>query len=169
MPISQVNAETVKQWLDNGEAVLIDVREPGEHAAQHIDGAMLHPLGKVCCDELPDTAGKKVVLHCARGKRSAMACQKLLAEDDSLQLYNLEGGISAWGAQGLPVNSNGKRLLPLDRQVQLTIGVILVIASLMGYDGTPSGWFTLTGLVGIGLTIAGLVTMSRQAKTVGDG
>ena len=41
MEPKSVEAKTLKAWLASGEAVLVDVREPGEHAAEHIAGAAL--------------------------------------------------------------------------------------------------------------------------------
>jgi len=79
----------------------------------------------------------------------------LLAEDPSLDIYNLEGGIEAWNAAGLTVASSGKAFLPLDRQVQLTIGLLLIAGSVLGTLFSPA-WFFLTGLIGVGLTVAGL-------------
>ena len=102
MTIRPVDAPTLKRWLDSGEACLIDVREPAEHAAEQIAGAKLIPLGGVCAARLPANAGKKLVVHCLRGGRGATACEKLLAEDPTLDLYNLEGGIEAWRSLGYP-------------------------------------------------------------------
>lgn len=103
MIIKSVNAETLKLWMDNNEAVLIDVREPVEHNEEKIVGASLIPLAIVTKARLPENAGKKIVIHCRSGKRSAMACEKLLIEDITLDLYNLEGGILAWRQAGLPI------------------------------------------------------------------
>jgi rhodanese-related sulfurtransferase len=119
--IQTVNAVTLKNWLDRGEAVLVDVREPAEYAAEHIKGATLLPLSAVGRNTLPEHRGKKLAIHCMKGGRGGAACQKLLAEAPDTELYNLEGGITAWKAAGLPVESSGKKILPLDRQVQLTV------------------------------------------------
>ena len=34
--LQEINAVTLKKWLDKKEALLIDVREPSEFAAEHI-------------------------------------------------------------------------------------------------------------------------------------
>lgn len=155
MPIKTVDANTLKRWIDSGEAVVVDVREPAEHAAENIEGATLLPLGRISKSQLPEKKGKKLVIHCRSGKRSTSACEKLLAEDPNLELYNLEGGISAWSGAGHNVQSSGKFFLPLDRQVQLTIGLAVLISSLLTYFVNPL--FTiLTGFFGAGLTFAGL-------------
>lgn len=155
MPLRTIDANTLKTWLDSGEAVLVDVREPGEHGAQRIPGAFHLPLGKVCKSALPDATRKKLVIHCKAGKRGGMACEKLLAEDPNLELYNLEGGLDAWAQAGHEVASSGKFFLPLDRQVQLTIGIGVVTGSVLGYFVNPA-WFLLSGFFGLGLINAGL-------------
>ena len=155
MSVRHVDAATLKHWLDASEAVLVDVREPAEHAAENIAGAVLLPLGGVHVAALPQAGGKKLVLHCGSGKRSMAACEKLLAENAQLELYNLQGGISAWGAAGQDVKRSGQFFLPLDRQVQLTIGVLLVLISGLGALFSPM-WFLFTGLMGAGLMLAGL-------------
>lgn len=155
MPMKTVDSATLKRWIESGEAVVVDVREPAEHAAEKIEGAKLVPLSTVNKSALPHAQGKKLVIHCRSGKRSISACEKLLTEDPNLEVYNLEGGISAWGAAGHQVATSGKFFLPLDRQVQLTIGLMLLTGSVLGYLFTPA-WFFLTGFIGAGLTVAGL-------------
>ncbi len=100
MTVKNIDAKTLKKWLENNEAIVVDVREPAEHEAEKISGSNLLPLAKVCKSSLPKYENKKLVLHCRSGKRSASACQKLLGEDSNLEIYNLEGGISAWSAEG---------------------------------------------------------------------
>ena len=102
MPIKPVDAPTLKRWLEQGEACLIDVREPAEHAAEYIDGACLVPVGDVSLRQLPPAQGKKLVVHCLKGGRGMTACGKLLAENPNLEIYNLEGGIAAWRSCGYP-------------------------------------------------------------------
>lgn len=155
MTTKLTTAQTLKLWLDKHEAILIDVREPTEHDAQRIPGARLLPLGTVSAAALPaECANKKLVVHCGGGGRANTACQKLLAENPALELYNLEGGIRAWVAAGLPVISGERSVLPLERQVQLTLGILLLAASLLAYALSPA-FLLLTGAIGAGLTFAG--------------
>lgn len=155
MPIHSIDAKTLKQWLDRGEAVVIDVREPAEHEAEHIQGAGLLPLSMFDATQLPCLDGKKLVVHCRSGGRSSSACAKILAENPSFEIYNLEGGISAWNAAGFDVNTTARRILPLDRQVQLTLGLILLASNALGFLVSPY-WYVLTAFIGLGLTFAGL-------------
>lgn len=155
MTIKNINAPTLKKWLVNNEAILIDVREPAEHKTANIPGATLKPGGSVCCGDIPNT-GKKVVIHCQKGARSRNACQKLIAENNAIEVYNLEGGIEAWQQAGLPIETRGATVLPLDRQVQLTIGLGVLVFGLLGYFMHPvfsmAAAFFGAGLINAGLT-----------------
>lgn len=154
MSIKTVDAKTLKEWLDKGDVVLVDVREPAEHHAEAINGAKLVPLSKVAKCTLPQCENKKLVIHCKKGGRGSSACEKLLAEDPSLEVYNLEGGINAWEAAGLPIKTSGKKFLPLDRQVQLTIGLSVLIGSALTYFVHPL-FVIIPAFFGAGLTFAG--------------
>lgn len=155
MPIQTIDTTTAKTWQDQGEAIIIDVREPGEHSAMSIPGALLLPLKKVCKAALPDTGGKKIVMHCKTGSRTNSACKKLLAEDPNLEIYELGGGIDAWNQANYEVNTSGKLFLPIDQQVQLTIGMVVVLSVVLGYLIHP-GFLLLAVFFGLGLVNAGL-------------
>ena len=155
MTIKNIDAKTLKKWLENDEAVIVDVREPAEHASKNISSAKLLPLGQINLDSIPDHEGKKLVLHCHSGKRSASACAKLLQEDPDLEIYNLEGGICAWSDSGCQTKDSGKFFLPLDRQVQIIIGLGVLTGSILGYFASEK-FFLLSGFFGAGLIFAGL-------------
>ena len=162
MSVQNIDVATAKQWLDKNEAILIDVREPAEHAAQKIPDAELHPVSSICCSGIPQT-DKKILIHCQKGMRGSNACQKLMAENESLEVYNIEGGIEAWQQAGFAVESSGKKMLPLDRQVQLTIGLSVLTFGLLGYFANPA--FALgAAFFGAGLTNAGLTGWCGLAK-----
>lgn len=156
MTIQNVNSSTLKKWLENGEAVLVDVRQPAENASAKISGSKLIPLDQICENVIPKLDGKKLVIHCQGGKRSMSACQKLKSQGCDFEIYNLEGGIAAWEKDGNEIEkSSGKKILPLDQQVQLTIGLGVLIGSLLGYFVDPAFCF-LAAFFGAGLTFAGL-------------
>lgn len=168
MQLNTIDAPTLKKWLDNGEAILIDVREPAEHKTSHIPGATLKPSGLLSASDLA-VQGKKVVLHCQRGSRGTNTCQRLLEESstsDALELYNLEGGIEAWKQAGLPIGEKGGSTLPLDRQVQLTIGTFVLFFSLLAYFVSPK-FLMATAFIGLGLINAGLTGWCGLARLMG--
>lgn len=96
----EVDPQTLSEMSRRGEAVIIDVRMPEEYAFERIPGALLMPLATFEPDALP-TGGKRVILHCAAGRRSAMAAGKLL-ERGAPEAWHLKGGLAAWKADGLP-------------------------------------------------------------------
>lgn len=103
--MKNIDAKTAQTWLELNQAIIVDVREPDEHAAMHIKGATLIPLASVTKEALPPLEDRKLIMHCHFGKRSSMACRHLLEAHPELDVYNLEGGIDAWIKAGLPVES----------------------------------------------------------------
>lgn len=160
--IQTVDPATLARWLERGEAVLVDVREPGEYGASHIPGSRLVPLGAVSDSRLPEHEGRRLVIHCQKGGRGNAACEKLLQENPALEVYNLSGGIEAWGAAGLPVQGRGG-VLPLDRQVQLTIGLGLLAATALAWWVHPA-FVLAAGFFGAGLTLAGATGFCGLAR-----
>jgi rhodanese-related sulfurtransferase len=101
--IPQTSPADLRDALARGEVVLIDVREPQEYAAERIPGALLYPLSTFDASAIaPVVAGRKVVMQCAGGVRSMRAAQALAGVGAS-RIENLDGGINAWKAQGLPL------------------------------------------------------------------
>jgi adenylyltransferase/sulfurtransferase len=95
---SETAAAAVKGALDRGEdLLLLDVREPAEYETARIEGARLLPLGQLEArlSELEEWRGRRVVVHCHHGVRSARACGILQAHGFD-KVENLAGGIEAW-------------------------------------------------------------------------
>lgn len=94
-----VEAATVHDWLADDQVVLVDVRETSEYDQEHIPGAMLLPMSAFDPELFPTVPGKKVVLHCAVGKRSEAAGKMLLKEGYD-GVIHMTGGIQAWKEAG---------------------------------------------------------------------
>ncbi len=78
--------------------LLIDVREPDEHAAARIEGSRLIPL-KTLPDELASLpADREIFVHCKSGGRSAKAVQ-LLLDHGFTRVRNVAGGMDSWLAE----------------------------------------------------------------------
>lgn len=136
-------------------ALLIDVREPGEFAREHIPGAQLHPLSTLK-QQRPDTAKAEVVVFmCQSGMRTNAAAANLKISTDC-DAYILEGGLSGWKQAGLPTETNDavKAPLSLVRQVLIVAGSAAAIGFALGVMVDPA-WHALSGLVGAGLAFAG--------------
>lgn len=84
------------------KAIILDVREQHEWKEQHIAGAIHIPLDQVesRLTELEQYKGSNIVVQCRSGKRSAKAASSLQAAGFT-KVFNLSGGIIAWGEEGL--------------------------------------------------------------------
>ena len=132
--VKTVDPRTLQGWLTAGDAVLVDVREPGMHAAERIAGARSIPLATLTADRVEARPGQRLVFQCEVGVASAKAARQV-AEAGRSEVYNLGGGIAAWKQAGLPVTSDPGAPLPLFRQVQLVAGSLVVLGVVLGRGG----------------------------------
>jgi rhodanese-related sulfurtransferase len=104
-PAHELTAAQVKEALDKGDVVLVDVREPYEWEAGRIPGARHIELERLAsrAEEVP--ADRPVVFQCRLGVRSAMAMQVFRAS--GWDAYHMRGGIQAWVDEGLPLEPDG--------------------------------------------------------------
>ncbi len=102
---TEVPPETVNQWLGDGDAVLVDVREAEELAQARLDGAIHLPMSAFDPDKVPTDTGKKVVFICALGQRSEQIGMYVVAEGILAEAYNMAGGLEAWAEAGLPLET----------------------------------------------------------------
>lgn len=98
--IAEVEAEDLRQDSAAGEVILVDVREDEEFAEEHIPGALHLPLSRLDPITLHFAAnGRRVVLHCLSGGRSAKA-GACLRSAGHMDIAHLRGGLLAWKAAG---------------------------------------------------------------------
>ena len=96
--MEEVSAADVQAARERGdEFLLLDVREQPEWDMARIEGARLAPLSEfeARLAELEEWRGRRIVVHCHHGGRSARACQ-ILSEQGFSNVANLAGGIEAW-------------------------------------------------------------------------
>lgn len=148
----QIKPETLKEWLAADQAFLIDVREPDEYRYEHIEGAVNIPLSTIDGSVAFEKTGKKTVIQCASGNRSMQACSKIASTS---ALYNLSGGLSAWKTAGFPIAKEKTAILPLQRQVQITVGAGVLGSVILGAFLHPA-FLLIAGFMGAGLLNAGL-------------
>jgi rhodanese-related sulfurtransferase len=146
----------VKRWLDSGEAILIDVREPAEHRGRRIEPARLEPFSRFEPARLCENADGdcRIVLHCKSGTRSKQAAEQL-ARAGLGEVWCLEGGIDAWQAAGLDVVAEGREPLDILRQVQIAVGACVLAGAILAAVHSP-WWLILPAFFGAGLLVAGL-------------
>ncbi len=102
---SEIPPQTVHQWLGDGEAVLVDVREAEELAQARLEGAVHVPMSAFDPALIPTDTGKKVVFICALGQRSEQVGMYVVAEGILAEAYNMAGGLEAWAEAGLPLET----------------------------------------------------------------
>lgn len=105
-PLHEFTAHEMQAGINsNVDAVVLDVREPGEYAMGHITGARLLPLREIVNagdDELAIPHDAPVFVVCRAGRRSTHAIN-ILRERGFDDLRHLKGGMLAWEAAGLPI------------------------------------------------------------------
>jgi len=95
--VPQIRPDDLKKLLDAGEpVVLVDVRQPEEHAFCALSGSVLIPLGELPArvNELDPSAGM-VVVYCHHGVRS-LSGAAILAQAGFEHVASLAGGIDLW-------------------------------------------------------------------------
>lgn len=101
MQLKSIDPVSLKKRLDEGGAVLIDIREPTEYAKEHIEGARLAPLSRFSTEDFGALRDKTAVFYCRSGGRTGSNA-RLLTSKGFRDVYHLSGGITAWKAAGLP-------------------------------------------------------------------
>lgn len=98
-PVKSLTPTQVRQMGDT--VTLVDVRENAEWAAGHIAGAIHIPLGRLRQEIELIPSDKPVVFYCQAGGRSSQAIAIARAAGQPYDTH-MDGGISAWRAQGFP-------------------------------------------------------------------
>ena len=96
--IAQISPRELDAWRKDPARpapVLVDVREPWEHAICTIEGSQLVPLGTVPARLRDLPQDRDLVLVCHHGNRSQRAAL-WLAEQGYSRLFNLQGGVEGW-------------------------------------------------------------------------
>lgn len=101
-PIRDLDLGDVEAGLSDGSILLVDVREPEEHAGGMIPGSVAMPLSQFDPSALPSAPGKRVVFSCAAGIRSRGAIALSRAAGLDLSEHFVDG-YKGWVGAGLPV------------------------------------------------------------------
>jgi len=111
--ITEVSASKVRQVSQDKTYLIVDVREPGEFAQGHIDGAINVPRGVLEFRADPNYPGgipslydksAVIILYCRSGARSALAAQSLTILGYKA-VVSMAGGFLAWQEASYPIAS----------------------------------------------------------------
>lgn len=163
-PISQMTPGEAEKLVAEGKALLIDVRSIGEAIAEQISGSLFVPFDLVNAERLQAAGlvGKVPVLVCRSDNRANMAAEALAQELDNVAV--LKGGLVQWKQDGLPV-SQGRRALPIDRQVLVGAGTMILLFTVLGLLVSPI-FFGLAIFMSCGMIFAGVTGACGMARVL---
>jgi rhodanese-related sulfurtransferase len=166
--ILSVTPEHLDALRRKGPVTLVDVRTPTEYRAGHAAGARLVPLDELdpttLVESLGDPAlGRETTLYltCQSGARASQAAARL-AEAGYRNLAVLSGGTDAWQRAGLPMR-RCSGAIALERQVQITVGLLLVLKVVFGFT-VHELFFVAVAFLGAGLVVAGATRCCGLAR-----
>jgi rhodanese-related sulfurtransferase len=100
-PDIEITPDQAAKALQDGGATVIDVREPYEHEAGHIDGTRHIELERLAAEAETLDRERPLIFHCRVGARSLMAAQAFRRA--GFDAYSMAGGIARWDAEGRPL------------------------------------------------------------------
>lgn len=115
LTVSALEAQRLREADPEG-TVLVDVRTPGEYAVKRAAGARLVPLEELerrYQTDVPDKA-EKVLVYCAGGDRSRLACD-FLSRKGYTNIHHVRDGIQGWS--GPTEGDAATTLIQIDRKV----------------------------------------------------
>ena len=146
---------------EDKDELLIDVRTQGEFKGGHIAEAKNIPL-----DDVAEAAEKlkgigTVYVNCGSGVRSCQATEEL--EKSGVNVVNVKGGLTAWLRDGFGVTREGKKRIPIIRQVMITAGSFVLLSIGLSILVSPL-WNLLAVFMGAGLLFAGITGICGMQK-----
>ncbi len=110
-----VSLDEARARFEAGEVILIDIREPREHANGVAAGARLLPMSQLGqrVAEIPTDAGKPVFLICNSQNRSPVVLRALRNSGGYGHVRYVHGGMSEWARRGWPMVKPGDGSVPL--------------------------------------------------------
>ncbi len=100
-----VSLEAARSALESGRSLVVDIREPVEHATGVAAGARLLPMSQLRqrLAEIPNDPAKPVLLICNTQNRSSRTLKALRETGGYTNVRYVEGGMSEWAKRGWPM------------------------------------------------------------------
>jgi rhodanese-related sulfurtransferase len=103
-PVENLMVDDIVYGLSSSSILLVDVREAHEFEAGHIPGSIVVPLSTFNISDIPDAAGRRIVLSCRSGRRSLTAAEMAFEQGLPIDAH-YAGGFLDWVAQNQPVET----------------------------------------------------------------
>ena len=161
-PLPLIEARDAARQVEDGRAVLVDIRDADEFARIYIAGAHSVPLARLTAQPLDIEGGKRAIFLCRSGNRTEINRARLAASFDG-EAAILQGGIEAWEKAGLAVEKNARAPLEMIRQVQIAAGALILAGLVLGATIAPA-YYVISAFVGMGLMFAGVTGYCGMAK-----
>ncbi len=101
-----IDGERLSAWMrEDPDLQVIDVREPYEREAGHIDATRHVELTRLTAEAESIDRERPVVFYCRVGSRSGMAAEAFRAS--GYEAYSLDGGLVRWAEEGRPLSPEG--------------------------------------------------------------
>ncbi|XLQ20018.1 MAG: rhodanese-like domain-containing protein [Candidatus Moraniibacteriota bacterium] len=111
MNVPSITVEETKEILEKDkDVILLDVRTAGENTMSKIANSILKPLNEIQGDTSDLDKNKKILIYCATGSRSQIACN-ILQNEGFENCFDVSGGISAWQRAGFEIEK-GENINP---------------------------------------------------------
>ena len=179
--IEEISAHDLKDWLEEEEVKVIDIRERDEFVQGHLPSATFIPRGflELQIEQHQSDRSKPVVLYCAGGVRSALAARNL-KEMGYERVISLIGGFNGWKNAGfnfkVPTFLNEEQRIRYSRhtllnevgeagQIKLLESKVLLIGA--GGLGSPAALYLAAAGIGtIGIVDFDTVDQSNLQRQV---
>lgn len=150
--------------LSQGGVLLVDIRSDAEYEAGHIPGAVLIPDAQLDSAAARLLNPRETIFYCSSGMRTR-ASAPILAKAGFGNATCIDGGLQSWRLNGLPVTAGnaGMATMNVARQVQLTVGILLIVLTALAVLVSPLFVFGAAA-IGLGLAIAGLTGSCTMAR-----
>ena len=149
---------------------ILDVRTAAEVKAAGLPNCLHIPLHELTPERLQQEiarSGKNgdcVYLLCQGGKRAELAADQLHGKINA-ELVVIEGGMNAVKQSNIPLAAQGKKVIPLERQVRIAAGLLVLTGAILGTWLNP-GFYALSAFVGAGLVFAGVTDICPMGMLI---
>jgi rhodanese-related sulfurtransferase len=162
MSLPKISPAEAQRLLQDG-GILVDIREADERAREKVAGTHHLPLSKLDEADLALHDGKPVIFHCRSGARTAAHAPRLAEKAaGTCEAFIIDGGLDAWKKAGLPVATDRRQPIEVQRQVQIGAGGLALVGTVLGLFASP-WFFVIPAFVGAGLMVAGVTGFCGMA------
>ncbi len=143
-----ITPQQAKQWVTEGKGItFVDVRQPKEYKAGHIQGAISVPYDKIARYIKKFNKNYPCIIYCTFSAWRAPYAANTLADMGYQNVYVLEGGITAWYSGGQIIYANSTdtaKIIPYEglapnlahpKDKEYKTKIDLTLAELAQYDG----------------------------------